>query len=61
MERGELALLDDAEVFQSLKSVQYEYTDDGNIKIFGKYTHICEGLIRAAWGTKDKSLNIYCY
>ena len=59
MERGELALLDDAEVFQSLKSVQYEYTDDGNIKLFGKYTHICEGLIRAAWGTKDKSLNIW--
>lgn len=60
MERGEIALLDDAEIFQSLKSVQYEYTDDGNIKLFGKYTHITEGLIRATWGTKDKTLNIYC-
>ena len=60
MERGEIALLDDAEVFQSLKSVQYEYTDEGNIKLFGKYTHITEGLIRAAWGTKNKTLNIYC-
>jgi hypothetical protein len=61
MERGEIALLSDDEIFLSLKSVQYEYTDEGNIKIYGKYTHICEGLVRAAWGTKDKSLNIYCY
>ena len=60
MERGEIALLSDDEIFLSLKSVQYEYTDEGNIKIYGKYTHICEGLVRAAWGTKDKTLNIYC-
>ncbi len=49
MERGEIELLDDPEIFQSLRSVQFEYTDAGKFKIFGKYTHIAEGLVRAAW------------
>jgi hypothetical protein len=57
MERGEIELLDDPEIFQSLKSVQFEITEEKNLKIFGTYTHIAEGLIRAAWCVKDKSLN----
>ena len=60
MERGEIALLEDSDIFTSLKSLQYEY-EGGRMKIFGSYTHIAEGLIRAAWCVKDKSLNIYCY
>jgi len=63
MEQRQIQLLDDPEVFQSLKSVQYEYTTDRQghpqLKIFGNYTHICEGLIRAAWCVKYKSLNIW--
>jgi hypothetical protein len=58
MERGEIRLLDDPEIFQSLKSVQFEIQEDKSIKIFGRYTHIAEALIRAAWCSKDKSLNI---
>jgi len=62
MEQGKLHLLKDPEIFQSLKSVQYEYTEDKKgkpfLKIFGNYTHICEGLIRAAWCVKEKSLSI---
>jgi len=61
MEQGKIRLLDDPEIFQSLKSVQYEYQDKGQMRIFGRYTHIAEGLIRAAFCTKDKSLNIYIY
>jgi hypothetical protein len=57
MERGEVKLLDDPAIFQSLKSVQFEYTESKEIKIFGNYTHIAESLIRACWGTKDKTLN----
>jgi len=63
MERGEIDLLDDPEIFHSLKSVQYEYTTDTigrpQMKIFGNYTHIAEGLIRAAWCVKEKGLNIW--
>jgi hypothetical protein len=63
MERGEISLLDDDEIFQSLKSVQYEYITKKNaltkLRIFGNYTHIAEGLIRAAFCIKDKRLNIW--
>lgn len=59
MEQGRLKLKENADVLLSLKSVQTEYTDDGKLKIFGNYTHIAEALIRAAWGIKSKSLNIY--
>jgi hypothetical protein len=62
MERGEIEILDDPEIFQSLKSVQFEIdTETKTLKIFGNYTHIAEGLIRAAWSQKDKSLNLYVY
>lgn len=61
MESGKIQLLDDNEVALSLKSIQYEYTDEGNIKIYGNYSHITEGLIRAAWCSKDKSLNILAF
>jgi len=62
LERGILLLLDDEDLQLSLKSVQYEYiTTKGKkatIKIFGRDTHIAEGLIRAAWLANQKSLNL---
>lgn len=61
MERGEIVLLNDPAIFQSLKSVQFEITEDKNIKIYGNYTHIAEGLIRAAWAVKDKTLNMWIH
>ena len=58
MEQGKIKLLDDPEIYQSLKSVQYEYTrndrGESKLRIFGSYTHIAEGLIRAAWCSKQK-------
>lgn len=61
MEKGDIQLLDDPNIFQSLKSVQFDITESKNLVIFGNYTHIVEGLIRACWCIKDKGLNIYCY
>jgi len=62
METGKLHLLDDPNIFQSLKSVQFAYTNDdlGNrhLKIFGNYTHIAEGTTNASWGIKYKHLNL---
>lgn len=65
MERGEIELLDDDDIYLSLKSVQYEYIQAENqptkLRIFGNYTHVAEGLIRAAWlAAQDKRLNIWC-
>lgn len=59
MEKKMIFLHKNPELRQSLKSIQYEYTDDGRLKIFGKYDHIAEALVRAAWCMKDKSLNIF--
>jgi len=61
MEHGKIDLIESPELFQSLKSIQYEYTDAGKIEIYGNYSHIAEALIRAAWCMKDKTLNIYVY
>jgi hypothetical protein len=62
METGKLHLLDDSNVFQSFKSVQYAYTNDNlgvrHLKIFGNYTHIAEGCTNAGWGEKSKHLNL---
>ncbi len=55
MENGMIQLLDDDEVIASLASIQH---DDG--KIFGAYSHITEGIIRAVWmATKDKDLKCF--
>lgn len=63
MEKQKIALLDDQNLFNSLKSVQYQYNTDkkGNpvIKIHGNDTHIAEGLIRLAQATKYKDLNTF--
>jgi len=58
MEQSKIVFYKDEELMKSLKSVQAEYTDRG-LRIFGRYTHITEALIRAAWCVKDKSLNIW--
>ncbi len=55
MEQKKIKLLKDDEVKASLSSIQH---DEG--KIFGSYSHIVEGIIRAVWlATKNKDLNIF--
>ena len=61
MEEGKIKIKENPDTFLSLKSIQYEYTDDKRLKIFGKYSHITEALVRAAWCLKNKTLNIYIY
>ena len=62
MERGNLKLLDDEDLQLSLKSVQYEYLTTNNkkaaVRIFGRDTHIAEGLIRASYLANQKVLNL---
>lgn len=63
MEKGYIRLLDDPEIKLSLASVQYEFMNNphkiSQMRIFGNYTHIAEGLIRAAWCSKEKSLYLW--
>ena len=63
MQRGLIEFLTDPKIMISLKSVQYDYTEDSSgkkhLKIFGNYTHIAESLIRLAYCEKYKSLNLW--
>ncbi len=65
MEKGEIDLLDDENIFLSFKSVQYAYTNDSlgkrHLKIFGHDTHIVEGVTRAIEILKYKDLNPIVY
>tara|TARA_R100001530_G_scaffold18384_1_gene15685 strand:+ start:571 stop:1902 length:1332 start_codon:yes stop_codon:yes gene_type:complete len=60
MENKHIKLLDDEDIFHSLRSVQFETTNQ-RTKYFGNDTHIAEGIIRAAWLVRTKGLNIYLY
>ena len=60
MERGQIKLLDDPEVFTSLKSIILEHNQKNNdVRIYGRYSHVAEGLIRAAWCVRNTHLNMY--
>jgi len=62
MEQGLLKFNSDDELIRSLTSIQFEIDKETKkIKIFGKYSHITEGLIRAAWLVKSKGLNIMAF
>jgi hypothetical protein len=55
MEQERVLFLDDDEVKASLRSIQ---CDEGII--FGSYSHIAEGIIRAVWlAEKEKGLNMF--
>lgn len=60
MERGNIQLLDDPEIRESLKSCKFEYQEKSKkLLITSKYNHPVESLTRAAWDAEGKSLNPY--
>lgn len=61
-EKGEIKLFNKEDVKASFRSVQWDTITDQHgltrVKIFGRYTHIVEGIVRAAYLAKtEKSLN----
>jgi len=58
MEQGLIKLNDDRRIINSLRSIRAERMGN-TLKIYGKYTHIAEALIRAVWLAKNKPLNIW--
>lgn len=59
MENRKLEMISDPSLLKSLKSVLYEYTSDRNLRIYGKYTHLTEGLVRACWCIREKGLKVF--
>jgi hypothetical protein len=61
MEQGRIEMLKHTDLKRSLQSIQFEYTENEVLRIYGRYSHITEAAIRAAWCVMNKSLNIYLY
>ena len=61
MEQGKIQIIDDPKLFRSLKSMTFEYTEDKNIKIKGRNSHLAEAFVRVCWAVKEKGLNIFIY
>jgi hypothetical protein len=59
MEQGNLQIIDNDELRESLQSVLYEYSDTGELKIYARYNHPAEAMVRALWGVKKKHLNLW--
>ena len=60
MESGKLKLQKSDKLFQSLAGIQAEDVG-GELRIWGRDSHITEALIRAAWSIRDKTLNSYIF
>lgn len=59
MERGNIKLLDDPEIRESLKSYRFEYEKDTKkLLIQSNYNHPTEALMRGAWIYQTKGLNM---
>lgn len=58
MEAGEVLLLKDDRLWESLMSIQFEWTESGNFRIFGTNSHLAEAFIRACWYVKSRQLNL---
>jgi hypothetical protein len=59
LESGRLELISDLKLLRSLKSVTFEYTESGKVRISGAYTHLAEALVRACWAVKERGLELY--
>jgi hypothetical protein len=59
LETGMLELIDDNSLMRSLKSITFEYTEYGKVRISGAYSHLAEAMVRATWCIKNKGLDIY--
>jgi hypothetical protein len=64
-ERGEIHLFNNEEIKASLRSVQWDLVTDAHglskVRIYGRFTHIVEGIKRAAELANKKSLNILAF
>jgi hypothetical protein len=61
LESGMVELISDLGLLRSLKSMNFEYTESGKVRIYGSYSHLSEAAVRAVWCVKERGLSLYCY
>ena len=59
MELKEIEIINHIALLRSLKSMQFEYTKEKNLMIFGSYSHLCEAFVRVCWAKRQKKLKLF--
>ena len=59
MELEEVELISELKLLKSLKSMQFEYNKEKNLRIFGNYSHISEAFVRVCWSKRQKKLKLF--
>jgi len=60
MEQGKLKMIEKYDLRSSIGGIIFEYTDMGNLKIYGRGDHLAEAFVRACWAIKEKGLRLFC-
>lgn len=59
MENRKVEFLNHPSLISSLRSITFEYSADGHLKIRGRGSHLCEAFVRAIHCLKDKGLSLF--
>jgi len=59
MEMKEIDIINNVNLMRSLKSMQFEYTKEKNLMIFGSYSHLSEAFVRVCWAKRQKKLKLF--
>ena len=54
-----IEIINSLKLLKSLKSMTFEYTQEKNLRIYGRYSHLAEAFVRACWSVKAKSLKLF--
>lgn len=59
MEKKRIDIISHLGLERSLKSMTFKYNQEGNVKIYGNYSHLAEAFVRACWCNKAKGLRLF--
>jgi len=59
MEAGKLEMVYNLPLMKSLKSIEFEYTSEKNLKLYGKYSHLAEAFVRACWCVRERGHKLF--
>lgn len=59
METGQFRFVRESVIVSALRSITFEYREDGALRVKGRGSHIAEAVVRAAWCIKNKGLSLF--
>jgi len=59
MERGNLSMISNLSLIQSLRNMTFEYTAERNLRIHGRDSHLAEAFVRSCWSIRQKGLKLF--